>query len=72
MKTYTLLEASRKLGVCKTSVYLKVKAKGLGERIKAGKNEIIILSEKDVESLVFRAKNKKRYVYNLQRKKIKY
>ncbi len=71
MKLYTLLEASIKLGVCKTSVYLKCKSKNIGTRKKVGKIEIILLSEKDLESLVFRAKNKKRYIYNLQRKKIK-
>jgi hypothetical protein len=68
MKQYTLLEASIKLGVCKTAVYLKVIEKKLGERIMRGKVETILLSEKEVESLTFRAKNKKRYTRNLQSK----
>ena len=72
MKMYTLLEASIKLGVCKTSVYLKCKAKNIGLKKRIGNIEIILLSEKDIESLVFRAKNKKRYIYNLHRKKQTY
>lgn len=72
MKYYTLKEVAEKKGKCKSAIFYQVVKKGLGKRIKVGKKEIILLSEKDVESLVFRAKNKKKYIYNLQSKKIKY
>lgn len=72
MKYYTLKETAEKMGQCKSAVFYQVVKRGLGKRIKVGKKEIILLSEKDLKSLVFRAKNKKKYIYNLQSKKIKY
>lgn len=58
MRLYTMLQAAKKLGVCKSAVYEKVKRLNLGTPNDKG---VIFLTPQEVRSLKFRARNKKPY-----------
>lgn len=64
MKLYTMLEVAKIKGVSKMAVFYQVKKNRLGEI----KDKKIMLSKNDIESLVFRARNRSRYIKNLQSK----